>query len=432
MRLYPFRLSGLFSVFVLSASALLSAPSVVKVVDDGRGHFSLTRNGQPYEIRGIGGDTRLEIARQLGATTIRTWGAEQLEKQQNGQNLLDRCQALDLTVMVGIWVQHERHGFNYADPAQVKRQRDTVREVVRKYKGHPAVLVWGLGNEMEGPIGNGQDVRIWKELNELAKIVHEEDPNHPVVTVIAGAATDKVRSLIANYTGLDILGVNAYASASGVGKAVKEAGWKKPFLLTEFGPVGHWEVGSTSWKAPIEPSSRDKAAHYYTTHTTVMEDGEGRCLGTFAFLWGNKQETTATWYGMFLASGEKLPSVDAISYAWMKHWPANRSPRIEKIDAVFKEKDIAPNTAATVAVSARDNENDPLSYEWQVVAESTDRKTGGDHESAPPSLPECIVKSDGPTLQMRTPAKPGAYRLFCIVRDSKGGASADNFPFLVK
>ena len=422
----------LLMALTVSSSFLTAAPSVVRVVDDGAGHYSLTRNGQPYEIHGIGGVSPLALAKKLGANTIRTWGAEQLDKQEGGQTLMDRCQALDLSVMAGIWIGHERHGFNYSDTAQLERQRTMVRDVVRKYKNHPALLLWGLGNEMEGPIGGGADVRIWNELNVLAKIIHDEDPNHPVVTVIAGAATDKVRSLQANYTGLDILGVNAYASATGVGKALKEAGWKKPFLLTEFGPSGAWEVGSTSWGAPIEPSSRDKAANYYTTHTTVMEDGEGRCLGTFAFLWGHKQEATSTWYGMFLASGEKLPSVDAMSFAWTHHWPENRSPRINSLDAPFKLKEIAPGVAATVTVSAQDRENDPLSYEWQVVAESTDRKVGGDDEAAPPVIRECIVQGDGPVLQMRTPAKPGAYRVFCIVRDGKGGASADNFPFYVK
>jgi hypothetical protein len=432
MHPFPLRVSGFLFACVCSASFLSAAPSVVRVVDDGAGHFKLTRNGQPYELRGIGGDKHLELARDLGATTIRTWGIEQLDRQGGERSLLDRCQDLGLTVMAGIWVQHERHGFNYGDPAQVKRQRDAVREAVRKYKDHPAVLVWGLGNEMEGPIGDGKDVRIWKELNELAKIVHEEDPNHPVVTVIASAAEGKVRSLAVNYPEIDILGVNAYASAPGVGKALKEAGWKKPFMLTEFGPVGHWEVASTKWGAPIEPTSREKAANYYTTHNTVMEDGGGRCLGTFAFVWGQKQETTSTWYGMFLASGEKLPSVDAMSYAWTHQWPKNRSPRIESLEAPFKAGEIAAGTAATVTVTARDAENDRLSYEWLVVEESTDRKVGGDHEAAPPVVAGAIVKADGPSLQMRAPAKRGAYRVFCIVRDGQGGASADNFPFFVK
>ncbi|MFH1499316.1 MAG: glycoside hydrolase family 2 TIM barrel-domain containing protein [Verrucomicrobiota bacterium] len=428
----PRRLVGLFAALLTLTLSLGAQPSVVRVIDDGAGHYTLTRNGRPYEIRGVGGDKQLELAAKLGATTIRTWGIEQLDQKVDGKTLLDRCEALGLTVMAGIWVQHERHGFNYSDPAQVRRQRDAVRDAVRKYKNHPALLLWGLGNEMEGPISDGRDVRIWKELDELAKIVRQEDPNHPIVTVTAGAATPKIRALAANYPSLDILGVNAYASAPGVGKAVKEAGWNKPFILAEFGPVGHWEVASTSWGAPIEPTSREKAANYYTTHNTVMEDGEGRCLGTFAFVWGQKQETTSTWYGMFLASGEKLPTVDAMSYAWTRRWPDNRSPLIEKLDAPFRHKEIAPSTLATVTVTARDADNDDLNYEWLVVEESTDRKVGGDKESAPPVVQGCIVQADGATLQMRTPSRRGAYRVFCIIRDGKGGASADNFPFYVK
>lgn len=430
-----FRLSGFLAASSLLTAAISpahAAAPVVKIHDGGSGHYTILRDGRPYEIRGVGGDKQLEVARKLGANTIRTWGAEQLDKKENGKTLLDRCQELDLTVMAGIWVQHERHGFNYGDPAQVQGQRDTVREVVRKHKDHPSILLWGLGNEMEGPIGDGKDARVWKELNELARIVREEDPNRPIVTVIAGAATDKVRSLAANYTELDILGVNAYASAPGVGKALNEAGWKKPFILAEFGPVGHWEVPSTPWGAPVEPSSREKAANYYTTHNTVMEDGHGRCLGTFAFVWGQKQETTSTWYGMFLETGEKLPSVDAMSYAWSGRWPANRSPRIEKLDASFIQKEIEPDKNVTVTVQARDPEGDALQYEWQIVEESTDRKVGGDKEAAPPVLERNIVRVDGATLHMTTPGKRGGYRVFCIVRDGKGGASADNFPFFVK
>lgn len=432
MRPLPIRPLRLLLPFFAATGALIAVPSVVRVFQNGDSSFILTRNGQPYEIRGVGGDTHLETASRLGATTIRTWGAAQLDKKENSQSLLDRCQALDLTVMAGIWIQHERHGFDYGDPAQIKAQRETVRTVVRKYKDHPALLIWGLGNEMEEPMGNSREVRIWKELNELAKIVHEEDPNHPVATVIAGASPDKVRSLMANYTALDILGVNAYGSAPKLNMELAEAGWKKPFMLTEFGTVGYWEARTTSWGAPIEISSREKAAHYNLSHTKVMESGAGRCLGTFAFVWGHKQETTFTWFGMFLPSGEKLPSVDSMSYAWTHRWPANRSPLIETLDATFKEKEISPSTSATVTVAVHDAENDRLSYEWQIVEESADRKTGGDTESVPQIIPGCIVQGDGPVLKLRTPSRRGAYRVFCIIRDGQGGACADNFPFYVK
>lgn len=415
----------------LVAGCCAASPKV-EVAPAPNGGWQLLRDGEPYTVRGAGGDTHLEELKKIGGTTIRTWGIDQLEAQVNGKSLLERCQELGLTIMAGIWIEHSRHGFDYSDPAQLQLQRDAVRKSVRRYKNHPAILLWGLGNEMEGPSADGSDTRVWCELEELAKIVKEEDPRHPVCTVIAGAATPKVHALMRNYPSLDILGVNAYGGAAGVGAAVAEAGWTKPFILAEFGPTGHWEVKQTDWGAPIEPLAKVKAANYYTAYRSVMEDSRSRCLGTFAFVWGHKQETTATWYGMFLATGEKLPTVDAVAYAWSGKWPTNRSPRIENLEASFVGGVVAAGErlSANAVVGAKDG--DPLSFEWRIVAESTDRKEGGDFERAPPSLPECVIKGDGPHAEFLSPSIPGPYRVFLYVRDGNGGASADNFPFLVK
>ncbi len=383
-------------------------------------------------MHGAGGSTHLELLKEIGGTTIRTWGIEQLDQQVDGKTLLQRCNDLGLTIMAGIWIGHERHGFNYRDPAQVKQQRDAVRAAVRKYKDDPAILIWGLGNEMEGPESDGRNPTVWKELQMLAEIIKAEDPNHPVCTVIAGAGASKVLSLKENYTALDILGVNAYGGAGGVGKALNDVGYTKPFILAEFGPLGHWEVAKTSWGAPVEPSSKTKAGNYYSSHSTVMEDGGGRCLGTFCFVWGHKQEATATWYGMFLPTGEKMPTVDAMAYAWTGEWPANRSPRIQSIKTDFAEGRVAAGSLHTVSAEVDDKDGDTLSFDWQVVAESTDRKSGGDAEAAPPTFPECIVQTKDHFAQIRIPSKPGAYRLFLYLRDGKGGGSADNIPFLVR
>ncbi len=250
--------------------------------------------------------------------------------------------------------------------------------------------------------------------------------------MIAGAADTKVRSLTANYPSLDILGVNAYASAPGVGAALRAAGWKKPFVLTEFGPSGAWEVGKTTWGAPIEPTGQEKAGTYFSTARTVIDDGKGTCLGTYAFLWGNKQETTSTWYGMFLPSGEKLPTVDAMSYIWTGKFPANRCPKLKSFTSAANAQTVAPGSTNSAKAEVTDPEGDALAYDWSVVSESTDRKTGGDAEAAPPAHPECIVSGTGPELTFRAPSTPGAYRVFLVVRDGKGGATAANFPFRVQ
>jgi hypothetical protein len=410
---------------------MTACASVVTIRQSADGQFVLIRDGSPYFIKGAGGDHQLGLLASLGGNSIRTWGIEQLEEQVDGKPILNRLQDLGLTITAGIWVEHERHGFNYSDPVAVQQQRDKVRAAVRKYKDSPALLIWGLGNEMEGPASDGRDPRIWKELNVLAGIVKQEDPNHPVMTVIASATPGKVQGILDNYPNIDILGVNAYASAGGVGKALKNLNWKKPFILTEFGPPGAWEVGSTPWHAPIEPTSRDKAASYYATDIGVIQDSKDICLGTYVFLWGNKQEATSTWYGMFLKTGEKLPTVDAMVRAWTGKWPPNRSPRILSFETPLREATVHAGQPFTAAVSAQDPENDPLQYEWTVMAESQDRKVGGDKESVPPSYPECTGGGQGPAITGRTPQQPGAYRLFVTVRDGKGGASEDNVPFLV-
>lgn len=418
---------------VTSMAASAPAASRVTISQRADGQWQLLRNGRPFVINGVGGQRHLDLLVKMGGNSFRTWGADDLDhKGANGKSLLDEARELNLAVTIGIWLQHERHGFNYSDPAQVAKQRDYVRGLVRRYRNDPSLLVWGLGNEMEGPTADGRDTRIWKEMQVLAQIVKEEDPNHPVMTVIAGAGGAKVKALMENYPAIDILGVNAYGSASGVGKALQEAGWKKPFVLTEFGPVGAWEVRHTSWNAPIEQSSQEKAANYYSTQKMVMEDSHGTCIGSYAFVWGQKQETTATWYGMFAPTGEKMPSIDAMSYAWTGKWPENRSPRIRKFETALREAVVKPGQAFTALLEATDAEKDTLAVEWTVVAESTDRREGGDDEAVPPSIPGCITRSEGLAMSGVTPTKPGAYRLFATVRDGKGGASIDNVPFLVK
>ena len=98
--------------------------------------WQLLRGGEPYLIRGAGGSGSLEQLAAAGANSVRTWGGD-------ADTLLDEAHALGLTVTVGIWLGHERHGFDYRDAAQVAAQLEEARQMVLKYKDHPALLMWG-------------------------------------------------------------------------------------------------------------------------------------------------------------------------------------------------------------------------------------------------------------------------------------------------
>ena len=421
-------------LFLMLISGLLSQSLAggppVELRQSAEGVWELRRNGEPYVILGVGGSGSLAMAKELGANSVRFWGVEQMEETDaSGRTKLDQIEELGLTFCAGLWLVHERHGFSYLDPEMVQKQRQKVREAVRRYKDHPNLLVWGLGNEMEIFPGLPEAARVWKELEELAKIVKEEDPDHPVMTVIAGADENKVREIMEHYPSIDILGINAYSGAAGTGMRLQGLGWKKPFVITEYGPSGHWEVAKTSWGAPLEPNADEKAAQYYATLQSAMENKDGMCLGSYAFLWGQKQETTPTWYGMLLPGGEKLPAVDAVVRQWTGEWPANRSPKIESLRFENEADRAKAGTRLKAVAAVSDREQDNLTYEWTVMAESKDIKHGGDAENVPPTFPEAVESGRGTDCTVTFPP-PGAYRLFLVVRDGKGGASTANLPFL--
>ena len=105
-----------------------------------------------------------------------------------------RRQKNGLTVTVGIWLGHDRHGFNYNNADQVAKQLEEARKIVLKYKDHPAVLMWGLGNEMEG-YDKGDNAAIWSAVESLAAEVKRLDPNHPTMTVVAEIGGDRVKNI---------------------------------------------------------------------------------------------------------------------------------------------------------------------------------------------------------------------------------------------
>lgn len=436
-------ISGLLFTCMPGASAIDANPASaprVQVVERTDGTFTLLRDGQPYQVKGAGiGAGRwfvedgLELFAESGGNSIRTWGIEHLDQRFAGKTLLDRAHELGITVVAGFWVQHARHGFDYNNPASLERQRQRLREAVAKYRNHPALLAWGLGNEMEAFEPKVDGKVLWPEMNHLAGIIKELDPNHPVMSVIAGAGKSKIADIVQHYPNLDILGVNSYGNGALVGRNLIELGWTGPYMLTEFGVSGAWEVPMTSWNAPIEPDPSTKALDSYTAYKLDRDDNVGRSLGSYVFLWGHKQETTATWYGMLLPTGERLPRADAMAFAWTGEWPANRAPKLEALESPVALKSVKPGSRWYAEAQCIDREGDPLKYTWEIRAQSTDRRVGGDAETAPPSFPRAIKKGQGtPRIEFTAPDRPGGYRVFVSAYDGKGGAVVHNLPFFVE
>jgi len=160
------------------------------------GGFQLLRNEQPYFVKGavVGPGGSLEVLQAAGANSIRT---------QPG--MLDEAQRHGFTALVGLPLGNPRKGFSYTDARQVAAQSERVRDIVRKYRQHPALLCWDLGNEPEIHTTPAERVPLWKEANRLAEMVKQEDPDHPVMVVIGGQYADMLHELNEYCPALDLV-----------------------------------------------------------------------------------------------------------------------------------------------------------------------------------------------------------------------------------
>ncbi len=384
--------------------------------------FQLLVDQKPFAVKGAGGDGDLRLLAEAGANAVRTWGIG-----SDTQARLDEAHQHGLKVALGIWLGHARHGFNYDDPAQVAKQLADAKTAVMKYKDHPAVLLWGVGNEMEG-FEESTDPKVWQAVNDIARMIAEVDPNHPTMTVIAEIGGDKLPSIAKYCPDVDIVGINSYGGVTSIPQRFAQAKLDKPYLVTEFGPPGTWETPNNDWDVPLELTSTEKAKIYRDAYQKLAADP--KCLGSFAFTWGFKQEATATWFGMFLPDGTKVASVDAMTEAWSGKPPKNLCPRIESLEVVG-EPIAEPNKPIEARLKVVDPEGKRPQVKWVLFREMEEFNTMGDYRPAPPTFPEAITDASLSGVTVKMPQLPGNYRLFAYAYDGDGGGAVANVPLKV-
>ncbi len=395
------------------------------------GAYQLYLNGEPFWIDGAGLEFgNVEALAEHGGNSFRTWRTD--NGQSTGKEVLDRAQKNGLYVTMGIEVACERHGFDYNNEAAVAEQLERIKNEIQLYKDHPALIIWSIGNELNLRATNP---KVWDAVNQISKYIHEVDPNHLTLTTLAGIDKKLADDLKARATDLDLIGIQMYGDIINLQKRIKDAGWEGAYVVTEWGATGHWEIDTTAWGIPIENNSSKKADLYLERYKTSIEPYKDKCVGSYVFLWGQKQERTPTWYGIFLESGEETESVDAMHYIWNGEWPDNRTPQLDTLlldgKTAYESVYVNAGAAYKAVVNVSDPDQDPITYKWEVKPESTDLGDGGDYESEPESIPG-LVNGEGPTVDMTAPQKPGAYRLFVYAFDGHNHAAHANIPFYVK
>ncbi len=404
----------------------------VKLVKNASGQWQLLRDGKPYFIKGAGGDASKPFLAEIGGNSFRTWG---IGNDTPGK--LAEAQKLGLTVTLGYWLGHKEQGFNWDNAAAVQRQFDEVKADVEKYKDSPPVLIWALGNEMENAFKGDDAIPMWKHVEELAAMVHKEDPNHPTMTVVAEIGGDKVAMINKYCPDINIIGINSYAGCSSIADRYVKAGGVKPYVITEFGPPGVWEwhQNDTSFGAVQEPNSTEKAAWYRKAYMGSIAPGHPDSLGSYVFAWGSKQEATATWYGLIMSEGNMLchtAAVDTMEELWTGHAPAIRAPEVKSAALVGVDPKVGavvpPGGTVKATSDIVDPQGLPLTYQWRLFMDPQNYNTGGENQAAPPEFPGSIVQNGMATVEVKLPRVAGKYRLFLYAYNGKGGVATANFP----
>ena len=427
-------LAAIVSLGGMAGVAAESGSTIVRIVKTGPG-YQLQRNGQPYFVKGavVGPGGSLDVLQAAGANSIRTHAG-----------MLDEAQRRGFTALVGLPLGNPRNGFDYADPNKIQAQFNRARDIVRKYRHHPALLGWNLGNEPEIRTTPEQRVAVWKEANRLAEMVKQEEPDHPVMAVIGGQYADMLLELNDDCPALDLVGLNSYAQMLQLPEEIARQGWTRPYVVTEFGPRGHWQVAKTSWRVPLEDDANAKADFYLRAYQHSVS-GQAACLGSYVFYWAHKQEKTHTWYGMFLPDGSRTPAIDTMTFLWTGHWPTNRCPVLgpNKLRVTTAKGAATPGKPGIFpagsklagAVDVTDPDGDALRVTWELRPDVADNpNVGGDWEPGVKPLEGAVVSTsdEGRHAVLQLPSQPGKYRIFVYAHDGHGNATTANVPLLAE
>lgn len=150
-------------------------------------------------------------------------------------------------------------GTDYTNPEHLAAMRESVKQMVTEHKDEPYLLMWVLSNEgnygfvgdpeaerLEDRVGLGSNAKkqyraMYEFANEMALMIKEMDPNHPVA--FSNGETIFIRTFGEAAPDMDVFGSNIYRGSDGFG----ESFWydakrytDKPVLITEMGcPAFH-------------------------------------------------------------------------------------------------------------------------------------------------------------------------------------------------
>ena len=243
--------------------------------------------------------TDYELLKDLGCNTIRLYITDAELANFNIMPMRKMFHDCGIRAVVGNFVGAYCNGsganWDLGTDYTIRKQRDnmkaSVSNMVMKLRGEPWVLAYILGNEnnmeMSGDVNATRtNASKYPEtyarfLNEVAKMIHELDPNHPVG--VGNLLTGLVEYYGRLSPEIDFIGINSYIGEEGFGATWQKVAqtMNRPVVITEFGCDAYW-----TGKGPDE----DAQAAYLAKNWADIEfnrggnpGGAGNSIGGFLF-----------------------------------------------------------------------------------------------------------------------------------------------------
>jgi hypothetical protein len=416
------RLAVLLGLAISTASALDYSTLMKSVEPDRKARYEVFTN---FQIKGICGTARLDLAARFGANTIRTYTPPSREQ-------LDEYQRLGFKVIVGIWMPHQGENagkWNYDYREKGDEQVKALEETIRQIGDHPAILLWCFGNEVH------LDQPYLQTVNRMSELLHQKHPKQLSSLTMINAPKDKIALIKQHAPDLDVIGYNSYGHGA-VGGASKnlEAAWGRAYYVSEFGPQGPWWGRKTAWGQIYEQTYDAKLADLRQSFAKI--DAAPKCLGSTMFLWGYWSEQLPTYFSAFLCPDgtakqveeQKLyvtPMAEEFCHYWSGQYPQQRAPILTNLsvaglktgsDATVK----AGNRFEVTAAASPGTAKAPLQYCWWLLNKRGEAVVGP-------------VNTDEPSASLQAPKESGSeYSLMAYVIGPDQRASGFTIPIKVE
>jgi hypothetical protein len=390
---------------------------------------------ETFQIKGVCGDRDLERLSKFGVNTLRGYTIPSAEKMREK---LDEAHRLGLKLVVSEWMPHQGKNkgnagsvweFDYNDKGD-----GMVENFIQKIEGigdHPAILMWGLGNEVH------LDEPYLRVVNRMSQAIHERFPHHVTSLTIVNAPEKGIAAIKAFAPDIDVLGVQSYSRGAVRGAIKKtETLWGKPFYLSEFNTNGPWNFPKTPWGVELDEPVTKKVSDLKDCYVAI--DSSPLCLGSTIFAWGHYLVFRPSYFSTLLdpnPSGTKdAPSLDHLlitpqAEVLIEHFTGrppqgNRAPVLAKLEfeGGLSNRLADPGESMRVHFAANDANGDRVEFVTWILDSTTRRTT---------TVAGPFPQASSQHALIPTPKKPGEYLLMVYAIDRKGGGSASTLAFKV-